>query len=137
MTLLVAGFIALAGSAGPAVIAGLFVGGERVDLATTGIALALGTGALWPVFARRATNPRQAFRRGLLAIAIEALFIPIAAHLVGAASGFLLTAGSLSAGGVSGVGIGSDNFSAYVSIVALIFGAPSFVLYFVIRGSEA
>ena len=136
MTLLVAGFIALAGSAGPAVIAGLFVGGERVDLATTGIALALGTGALWPVFAR-ATNPRQAFRRGLLAIAIEALFIPIAAHLVGAASGFLLTAGSLSAGGVSGVGIGSDNFSAYVSIVALIFGAPSFVLYFVIRGSEA
>ncbi len=136
MTLLVAVLIAIAGSAGPAIIVGLLVGGETVEPLAATVALLVGTLSLCVAFAHRAASPRQAFRRGLLVVALEAFVIPIAAHLVGAARGFLITGGSLSAGGVSGIGIGSDNFSAYASIVALIFGAPGFVLYFVMGSSE-
>jgi hypothetical protein len=95
------------------------------------------TAVLAIAFWWRAKTPRQALRRGLLALSIEAFAIPLLSNVAGGVRGYVQTGGSLSAGGVGGDAFGSDAFSAYASIVALIFGSPAFILYLVTREPPA
>ena len=136
MNLVVAFLVGLAASPAPAVFVGMLLGGDQLNQNVALGALLASFVTLTALFARGHPRPLVVFRRGLLAVVAEAFFLPLLSYLVGPVEGLLAGgAPGLPGGGGPGLGVGGQEFSSVSSVIALIFGVPALVLYFVTKPS--
>lgn len=138
MTILVAILMAITAAVGLAIDGALAVGGGETGGVASVVLFAVGTLGWAFLFAWGAEGPRSAFRRGLITIAMESFFLPLAFllfTLIVGGRGIAETTGGDAATAGAAIGTGLFGFVAVIAglLVALIIGLPCLILFFALK----